>query len=507
MIFNYELEQHLLSGLIKHPETYPEIAPFISEKDFYSEDSSVNKTIFSVLRSSLDKGESLDEIILSQRLKSLGISFEDNINVTDYIKALAMRKISAKSVLKAARELKKITIRREISNAGLDIAKKMKSMSPESSYEEIIDASDKTYNATVDIYESGDDKPKNIYSEMESIVEDRGNNPIDDFGPVGPHPRLHEMYGSLVRPGNISVIVARSGVGKTQFCMDFCTKISRDNNHLPILHFDNGEMSKEELIMRQCASLSGVQMSLIETGRWRQAGDEVVNKVRKVWKQINDMQFHYYNCGGMSVDQMCNVIRRFYYSVVGRGNPMIFSFDYIKTTFETGGSKTEWQIVGEMVDKFKKLIQKELVINGTPYVAMVTSVQMNRIGTSRNRSAANIVEDETVVSLSDRITQFCSHMFLLRQKEPDEIAEHASFGTHKLVSLKARHLGQDPMGAIQPVRMADGSLRNNYLNLDFNNFNITERGDLRDLVEHVRMSDINPEEDGEGGLPELFNEQ
>ena len=98
-------------------------------------------------------------------------------------------------------------------------------------------------------------------------------------------------------------------------------------------------------------------------------------------------------------------------------------------------------------------------------------------------------------------------MFLLRQKEPDEIAENASFGTHKLVSLKARHLGQDPMGAIQPVRMADGSLRNNYLNLDFNNFNITERGDLRDLVEHLRMRDINPEEDGSGGLPELFNEQ
>ena len=507
MIFNYELEQHLLAGLIKHPESYLEILPFISENDFYSEDSTVNKTIFSILKSSLEQGESLDEILLAQRLKSLGISFEDNINITDYVKALAMRKISPNNVSKAAKELKKITVRREIFETAINISKKMRGLGTNTSYEEIVDSADKIYNQTIAEYESGSEgRPENIYEEMEAVVEDRGNNPIDDFGPEGPHPRLHEIYGSLLRPGNITVIVARSGVGKTQFCMDFCTKVSANNDHLPVLHFDNGEMSKEELIMRQCAALSGVQMSLLETGRWRQAGSEVVNKIRNVWKKINGMKFYYYNCGGMNIDQMVNTVRRFYYSHVGRGNPMIFSFDYIKTTFESSSNKTEWQIVGEMIDKFKKLVQKEIVCDSKPMISMMTSVQMNRIGTSRNRQSANIVEDETVVSLSDRITQFCSHMFLLREKGPDEIAEHAGFGSHKLVSLKARHLGQDPQGAIEPVRMIDGSLRNNFINLDFNNFNISERGDLRDLVEHVRVNDINPEEDGEGDLPGLFDE-
>ena len=47
------------------------------------------------------------------------------------------------------------------------------------------------------------------------------------------------MYGSLLRPGNITVIVARSGVGKTQFCIDFVTKTS-EKYEVPILHFDNG---------------------------------------------------------------------------------------------------------------------------------------------------------------------------------------------------------------------------------------------------------------------------
>ena len=185
---------------------------------------------------------------------------------------------------------------------------------------------------------------------------------------------------------------------------------------------------------------------------------------------------------------------------------MVLSFDYIKTTFEPSGHKAEWQIVGEMVDKFKRLIMKELVFDNGPCVSMMTSVQMNRIGTSTNRRVENIVEDETVISLSDRITQFCSHMFLLRRKEPDEITADGNFGSHKLTSIKSRHLGQDPEGAIHPVRMADGSLRNNYINLDFNNFNITERGDLRDMVEHIRVEGIVPDEDGEGDLPTLFND-
>ena len=43
MISNYELEQHLLAGLIKYPETYTDIAPFVSERDFHSEDTIVNK--------------------------------------------------------------------------------------------------------------------------------------------------------------------------------------------------------------------------------------------------------------------------------------------------------------------------------------------------------------------------------------------------------------------------------------------------------------------------------
>lgn len=493
MIYSYELEKQLLAGLLKDPASLTEICNFISVSDFYSDQSSLNSTIFRIVEQAVNAGDDIDEIIIAQRVNEVGLSFEDNLNPSDYIKSLALRKVPKGNVIKTAKELKKYSIRREILASSEQIARKMKKMPPEASYRDIVEASDSIYNSRINLYELGNDTPVNIYEEMENLVEDRGNNPLTEFGMMGPHPKVNEIYGSLLRAGNITVIVARSGVGKTQFCMDYSTKVSLEYD-VPVLHFDNGEMSKEELIMRQCAALSGVPMHLLESGKWRQAGKDVVSKVRSVWPKIKELKFYYYNVGGMDVDSMVNTLKRFYYSKVGRGNKMVFSFDYIKTTSESSANKSEWQIVGEMVDKFKKCVQKEIIYDGEPVIPMITSVQSNRYGITNNRTAQSIVDDESIVSLSDRITQFCSHMFILRNKTADEIElEGPQFGTHKLINVKARHLGSDIAGAVEPVRIND-SLRKNSINLNFNNFNISECGDLRDIARRLNGEvDLNTE--------------
>ena len=481
MIYNFELEKQLLAGLLKEPESLSEISNFISNSDFYSKQSSLHSAIFRIIQQAIDAGDEIDEIIIAQRVNEVGLSFEDNLNPSDYIKSLSLRKVPKGNILKTAKELKKYTIRREILESSQEIAKKMKNISPESSYRDIVEVADNVYNSRINLYEIGNDTPENIYEEMEALVEERGNNPVTEFGMMGPHQKINDIYGSLLRAGNITVIVARSGVGKTQFCMDYSTKVSLQYD-VPVLHFDNGEMSKEELIMRQCAALSGVPMHLLESGKWRKAGEDVVEKVRSVWPKVKNLKFYYYNVGGMDVDSMVNTLKRFYYSKVGRGNQMVFSFDYIKTTSENNGNKSEWQVVGEMVDKFKKCVQKEILHEGNPVIPMITSVQSNRYGITTNRTSQNIVDDESIVSLSDRITQFCSHMFILRSKTTDEVeTEGGRFGTHKLINVKARHLGSDIAGAVEPVSIGD-SLRKNAINLDFNNFNITERGDLRDIA-------------------------
>ena len=480
MIYDYEIEKQVLAALIKEPEGFIDISNFIDVSDFYSEHSNLHSTIFTIIKQSLESGEGIDETIVAQRVAAVGATFADDVVPADYIRSLALRRVPAGNLAKTSRELKKISVRRSIYLSAKKIADTMRKIPLEASYSDIIERADAIYNKQVNLFEEGQEIPVNIYEEMEAFIEDRGENPITDFGMMGPHPKLNSIYGSLLRPGNITVIVARRGVGKTQFCMDYSTKVSAVYD-VPVLHFDNGEMSKEELVIRQCAALSGVPSHLLETGRWRQAGDEVVKKVRAVWKIVKNLKFYYYNVGGMTVDEMINTLKRFYYATVGRGEKLIFSFDYIKTTSEKS-NKSEHQVVGEMVDKIKKCIQKEILHEGNPVISFMTSVQSNRFGITNNRNSSDIIDDESTVSLSDRIIQFSSHMFILRSKTADEIqVEGRRFGTHKLINVKSRHLGEDIEGAIEPVAVGD-VLRKNFINLHFKNFNITECGDLRDIV-------------------------
>jgi replicative DNA helicase len=490
MIHSFDLEKKVLSGLLQHQHKWAEVSSFIKDSDFYSEDSKVNISLFKLIRYALDNAEVIDETILINRINQLKVSFPDSIDISEYIYSLAFFKISEDVFISSLRELKKYSVRREIYNSAKHVASFVKNADPNLKYLELIEKADEIYNKSIKDFETGEKGPVNLFDIMPDIIEERGNNPVEEFGLMGPHKRINDMYGSLLLAGNITVIVARSGVGKSQFAMDFTTKVSAANNNIPVLHFDNGEMSEEELIFRQCSAMTGLPVWLLQTGKWRTSSykdwsvEEVVKKVRDTFKVIKGMKFFYINVAGMTPDEMASALKRFYYQKVGRGNELIFSFDYIKSDFGTIGKIDGWQQVAYMVHKFKQTIHRDLCFDGKPCVSMITSVQSNRLGITTNRAAENIVDDESVVSLSDGITQFCSHLFLLRKKVPEEImTEGSQFGTHKFIDLKTRHLGKDPLRAINPVTMADGSKKKNFVNLLFENFCITEKGDLNDIVE------------------------
>lgn len=504
MIFNIDLERQLLAGLLKHPDKYIEIESFISEKDFYSAKSMVHRTIFLIISKLVKANEKVDDIVVAERIKALGVKFEDDLSVSEYVQALYMRQISEDKVEVVAKELKKIAMRRDIWFAAKEVADKMKDMDPSIGYADIVDTADKIYNAQINKFENLDENHAiNIYEKIEAVVEERGDNPITVFGLKTPYPKLESIYGSLLREGNITCVVARSAGGKTTWTLDCATKAAEAND-VPIIHFDNGEMSEEEIIFRQTAALSGVPMSMLEDGSWRN-NQECVNKVRAVWPKVKKLKHYYVSIAGLSVDQVLNVLRRTYYSKVGRGNKCIFVFDYIKTTGLAEKGKSEWAVVGELVDRFKKCIQKEILCNNKPVISMLTSVQANRSGVVTNKKSEDVIDDESIVALSDRISHFVSHFFILRKKTLDELVyENYKFGTHKFINIKARHLGKDIAGALDPVQTPEGP-RNNYINFKIDNFNVIEIGDLRDVVKALGGGVEMETTDGDE-LPDILRE-
>lgn len=525
MFNSKELEKQLLSCLMLHPATYGDIAGFIDENDFFVQNGSfVHRTVFRIIKNIQESGntECIDDAILIERLKSANISFVDNVDIGDYIRSLFLKKVAKNAIMSIAKELKVCSVKRGLKESCDDIVGFLKKDSS-NDLTKIIKSSDKLYNDKINFYFQDHMKPQNIYADLQEVIEDLADNPRDP-GMLTPHmPYVNSMYGSLLRPGNISVICARTGVGKTTFCLDFVTKISQKYDNVPILHLDNGEMSKLELQMRQCSALSGVPMYLIESGKWRSSSyidpvtrqevseEQTKSKIYKAFEKMKDMRFDYFNVGGLSVNEMLQVSRRYYYSEVGRGNPMVLSFDYIKTTNErSSNNKASWEVVGEMVDKFKQLVQRDITFDNKPMVSMITSVQSNRTGITGNRHPDAIVDDESIVSLSDQITQFASHLFILRPRLPRELQiepDAYARATHRLKCIKYRHLGEDRLRATEPVLIPavneGGEVVGNdrsepnciFLNID--NFGVEEVGDLRDMADQMRVDNISPDEDGD----------
>ena len=72
----------------------------------------------------------------------------------------------------------------------------------------------------------------------------------------------------------------------------------------------------------------------------------------------------------------------------------------------------------------------------------------------------------------------------------------------KFINVKARHLGKDIAGAINPIKLPDGTLKKNFINLEIANFCVSEKGDYRDIVDSV-STNANVTKDNDDDVPNL----
>jgi len=492
MIFSLQVERHVLSGLLKHQDLFADIDIFLSENDFYND---VHSTIYTVFKNIKHKGGSVDKVLLAEKIKNLGISFKDEINIFDYIDNLTFSQITEQATMEACKELIRLRVRREISQTA-DKLKDYVNKNSEDSLDEIIGKIDQIYNKKISSY-SENDVPINIFDQVEDLIEEIGNSPKDETGLITPYNEFNRMYGGL-KNGNIYAIASRPGQGKSTWLNDICFKTSiNPKNKTKTLILDT-EMQTIDIQLRMVASLTDVPVWYLETGNWRK-NEEMTRKVREAWAKVKNYEYFHYHVGNKNIDQICSIIRRWYLSKVGRGNQAMIAYDYIKLTGEKVGQNwAEHQAIGEKIDKLKR-ISEEI------HCPIVTAMQLNRTGENFNRNSSNVVDDSSVISLSDRLQWFASFVAIFRRKTVDEISlDGQAFGTHKLIPTKTRFQGKDAAGHQDLIRRLDSGGKEiwaqNYLNYQVTNFNIEERGSLRDVAQHQReqyqLNDTNPN-DGE----------
>jgi replicative DNA helicase len=466
-----QVEKHIIGGLIQNPKTFTEIERFVSENDFTAEPHNV---IFSCIKSFLLKNQNIDKVLLAQEIQNLGISFKDDINIFDYIDSISFAPITPEATIQACEELVKLRVLRDVDTTCAKIQDYVKKSANQSLNKTILEV-DAMYCAKSPYIEY-DSKPENIYDGLLELIEERGNNPIDDIGLVTPFVEYNRLYGGL-RGGNIYSIASRPKEGKTTMLSYWGSEMGRMHD-IPVLFLDT-EMSTEEQKFRTAAAVSKVPVWHLETGNWRK-NEEYIKQVRTTLKFFKNKVFHY-TVGNKPIDEVCSIIRRWFLTYVGRGNKCIIVYDYLKLTGEKlSNFHQEHQALGDKVDKLK-IISRELDF------PLLTAIQLNRSGENRGKQSGDVTDDGSAVSLSDRLQWFTSYLGIFRRRTEDEmLLDTLESGTHKMIEIATRFQGKDAAGHRDYLlrTFPDGKTRyvRNFLNFNINNFCVEEKGSLRDCI-------------------------
>jgi replicative DNA helicase len=469
-----QLEQSFLGGLIRNSEVFYEVDSLISEIDFTND---VNGTIFSIIRQICHSKEKLDKIMLGQKIKNLGISFQSDVEIFDYIDSISLAPCSSEATIKYARELKNFSIRRDLKQMAQNIITTV-SANPEADIDQIISQVDAIYGDKVHGLVT-DGEVKNIFEDIQEFIEEKAKDPKDDVGISVTYKEFSRLYGGL-RNGNLYAIVARPAMGKSTFLVDISLNAHITNPNVKVLYLDT-EMFSEDVKLRIAAAKTGIPFWAIDSGNWKK-DIGYSKKMYEFFKQFKSYNFHHHCVGNKNTDQICSLIRRWYYSKVGRGNPALICYDYVKMTGEKMSNNwAEHQAIGEKIDKLKKISEE---IN----CPLFTAMQMNRTGESFNKSAGSFSDDASAISLSDRMSWFASYVGIFRRKTLEEIQRDTpEFGSHKLITLKTRFQGKDAKGHLDLLKRkndhGDDKYVSNYINFDVKNFKVEEKGSLEQIIE------------------------
>ena len=466
-----QVERHCIGGLIQSPQVFPEVERFLSEKDFTNK---IHQVIFSSIKSFLLSNKQLDKILLAQEISNLGISFADNINIFDYIESVSFAQITYKATVEACKELVKLRVLRDIDKVCEDIQRHVQKSVSQDLNRTIVEV-DALYGEKTNILNDQIEEVS-MFDNLWDLAKETSNNPQEEIGISTPYPEFNRLFGGF-RNKNLYIIAARAKAGKSNWIDETAYGIS--NMHkIPCLILDT-ELSTREVQFRSMAARTGVNLWYLETGQWSR-NKELYEKVNSSLKDISkNYNVTHFAVGNKKIEEILSIARRWYLKKVGRGQKCLICFDYLKIV-EFTGNKQEYQLMGDKVDALKKL-SEELDC------PVLTAVQSNRSGITTNRDVSELVDDESSIGISDRISWYASFVAILRRKVSEEIIlDSPESGTHKMIPLVSRWLGRDASGHSDLIlrTFPDGKKKwiKNYINFNIENFKVEEKGSLRDSI-------------------------
>ncbi len=395
MPVSIEAEQAVLGSLIIRPDSYEKVGAMLSADDFYLPE---HKHIYTALVSMYASDKAIDPVTLVNALVEQGD--KDEAAGIQYISLISQSVPSAANIKDYATIVKEKSTLRHLIGICDDINKEAYNESEPASV--ILDnAEQRIYNLSRN-KESRDFKHireilHSVYAQLEEKYEQKGRNP--KTVKTG----FSEIDRVLVElsPGDLVIVGARPGMGKTAFALNIGTNIAKSSGKSVAIF--SLEMSCEQLVTRILSSEAMIDSNILRTGQLKpEHWENIASRIT----ELSGCNIYIDDTSAMTTVQMKSKLRRL-------NNLGLVIVDYLGLMESTAKSDNRAVQVGE-ISRNLKIIAKEL---GVPFIvcAQLNRATESRTASDRRPNLADLRDSGSIEQDADIV------MFLYRDEYYDKM--------------------------------------------------------------------------------------
>lgn len=387
---NIEAEMAVLGGMMISKDAIADVVEILRAEDFYRK---AHATIFEVIYSLFGSGEPADPLLVSSELEKNGTL--GAIGGLPYLHSLVATVPNATNTAYYAHIVREQALLRTLVETGTRIAQ-LGYTTEGADVEGLINMAQSEVYAITDKRVTADfrtfmDISPELIAELESNAE-------REDGLLGISTGFQELDQKLngLRPGQMIIVAARPGAGKSTLAMDFCRAAAIHNN-VAAAYFSL-EMSGIELSMRLLAAETGIFLDRMIKGNleprdWQNIA-QTMERISKAPLLIDD-----------APNLTLGEIRAKAFRMKQQHNIGLIVIDYLQLLTSGGRTPESRQQEVSEFSRSIKLLAKELEL---PIIAVA---QLNRDPEKRNdkrpqvsdlRESGSLEQDADVVLLIHR---------------------------------------------------------------------------------------------------------
>lgn len=437
-----EAESSVLSAMMISAEALQECLIGLTPDDFFHPS---NRIVFVAMREMFDKNRPIDAISLADQLRTQGDL--ERIGGRSFLLGLGNNSLALVGWRRYIEMLHRDTTLRKMIQASAQITA-LAFDAPEDT-KEVVDRAEKLLlDVTNRDVRQSEQSLEEIMGELYEELEEQSMAGEKTLGVQTGFPKIDECLLGL-RPGQMIVLGARPGVGKTSFALNLATNAAY---HGASVAFFSLEMSKAEIAQRLLAAEARIGLQEIRSARIR---DDQWPQILEAVNQLSQLDIVIDDTPGTTVTEVRAKARRML-----RGKKLgIVVLDYLQLVSPPqGGHRADSRAteVGEM-SRGIKIMAKDL---GVPVVALS---QLNRTVENRTgkrpqlsdlRESGSIEQDADIV------------LFLYREgyytSMSGQSLEDSDASTAECIIAKNRH------GETGKVDLAWDGAHTRFMNVDYN---------------------------------------